>query len=373
MNEIFPVGRPALAEDVVDRNTFMDETAVRLADGQSVMIASPRRTGKSSVALEILRRLAKRDFLTAAVDLFYVASIEELAAKIFKAVVETETGPRRLAVHSLKTLREWLLSPEIHARLREFEVGVLLSHPTMEPLELLETALITAENLAARRDRRMIILLDEFQEIDRLGGELLEQRLRALLQQQRHTAYLFLGSHTTLMQTLFAGRGRALYRLATLSPLPPIPADAWKDYLTQRFVSVGLPLSSPAEHLILEKTGGHPAGVMALAYDAYLLGRIRDQAEISSDTIFEAYENTLTALSPIYNSLWAEIHRIRHGDLVLKAITNDVPPYSLSLAPHIVQRALKALTDSSVLYKGSARGDYRLVEPIFGDWIKRRG
>ena len=45
MVEIFPVGRPAGPGDVVDRDTFIQESTVRLADGQSVMISNPRIEG----------------------------------------------------------------------------------------------------------------------------------------------------------------------------------------------------------------------------------------------------------------------------------------------------------------------------------------
>lgn len=75
-----------------------------LRQSMKVLDCVPGNARDVSVALEILRRLVARDFLTASVDLFYVASNEELAATIFKAVIETEPGPRRLAVYSLNAL-----------------------------------------------------------------------------------------------------------------------------------------------------------------------------------------------------------------------------------------------------------------------------
>ena len=56
----FPTGRPAAPEDVVDREGFIFEAVERLLMGNDVMLASPRRIGKSSVAGEVQRRLQSR-------------------------------------------------------------------------------------------------------------------------------------------------------------------------------------------------------------------------------------------------------------------------------------------------------------------------
>jgi uncharacterized protein len=62
---IFPLGKIVSSCDVVDRNTFIQDTKFRLQDGNSVMLSGPRRTGKSSVAYEILRQLKEEGCYTA--------------------------------------------------------------------------------------------------------------------------------------------------------------------------------------------------------------------------------------------------------------------------------------------------------------------
>ena len=59
-DSLFPVGRVAGPDDVVDREPFIDLIVHELISGQSVMIAGPRRIGKTSVAYEILRRLEQK-------------------------------------------------------------------------------------------------------------------------------------------------------------------------------------------------------------------------------------------------------------------------------------------------------------------------
>src|SRR2546425_8025508 len=64
----FPVGGPVPASDLVGRETYIRRLAERLGDGNHVLVAGPRRIGKTSGILEVLRRLRRRGALTADVD-----------------------------------------------------------------------------------------------------------------------------------------------------------------------------------------------------------------------------------------------------------------------------------------------------------------
>lgn len=369
---IFPFGKLAGAEDIVDRETFIREVVQRLSDGHSVILAGPRRIGKSSVAAEILRRLRAQGAYTAEVDLFHVTSLEEFATKLLHAVLENRTGRYHRAVKALRGIKEWLSGSELRAKVLDLELGLSLGGgEDPEPEEILETAVDAAERLARTDGRRMVILLDEFQEMDRLGGDPLLKRLRALFQQQQHTAYLFLGSQTTLMRTIFGDRRQAFYRFAVLLDLPPIPDSAWEEYIVRRLQEHGIGITGAALETLLRKTGGHPYCVMAVAYNAYLFAKMDGMTRISADAIHYAYEQTLDHLEEFYNIQWAEIRRTKHADAVLRAIVEGGQPYALGLHAGAVSKALKYLIRISVLVKGKGRGEYRLVEPMFGDWVRR--
>ncbi|BDG59389.1 AAA family ATPase [Caldinitratiruptor microaerophilus] len=371
MAAVFPFGKPAGPEDIVDREEFIAELVERLSDGHSVILAGPRRIGKSSVAGEVLRRLRERGAYTAQLDLFHVTSTEEFGVKLLRAVLENRTGPYHHAVRALRGLREWLSRAELKAKVHDLELGLTFSTGSPDPEEVLETAVNTAEQLATRDGRQMVVLLDEFQEVDRIGGEPLLKRLRALFQQQSRVAYLFLGSQTTLLRTIFGDRRQAFYRFATLLQLPPVPEHAWEEYIRRRLADHDLTISGPALDTLLSKTGGHPYCVMAVAYNAYLSAKLEGVREITSDMVHFAYEQTMDHLDEFYTVQWAEIRRIQHADAVLRAVVEGGQPYALPLYPSAVSKALRYLMRISILHKGTQRGQYELVEPMFGDWVRR--
>src|SRR5881409_213416 len=74
----FPVGGPVPAADLVGREAYLRRLVDRLEDGNHVLVAGPRRIGKTSIILEALRRLKRRGAHTAYVDCLGATDIRGL-------------------------------------------------------------------------------------------------------------------------------------------------------------------------------------------------------------------------------------------------------------------------------------------------------
>ena len=240
---LFPVGTLAGPDDVVDREAFMADAAAELTSGQSLVVAGPRRTGKTSVGKAVLAELDRAGCHTAYVDLFFATGLESLATQLVQAVVSNRLGMKNRVIHSWEELLSWLGGFQVTERLAGLEVALTRIGPHRTPEQMLDAALVLSEQMAARDQKRLVVLLDEFQEVNRLGGTLLLQRMRAHFQQQRWCTYLFLGSQASLLNALFAERQRALYRFALLRDLPPVPDEAWRMYLHRKFEGEGVELT----------------------------------------------------------------------------------------------------------------------------------
>ncbi|MFC1496815.1 hypothetical protein ACFL52_05310 [Candidatus Margulisiibacteriota bacterium] len=90
MKQFFSFGKPAKGSQLIDRKTTIKDILFDLSGGQSVVLASPRRLGKSSVVLETLRKLRKKGFFTVYIDLFEKSSLFELAEGIIEGVLKTK-------------------------------------------------------------------------------------------------------------------------------------------------------------------------------------------------------------------------------------------------------------------------------------------
>src|SRR5260221_12735518 len=91
----FPLGGPVPAADLVGREGYIRRPAARLRDRNHTLIAGPRRIGKTSVMLEILRRPRRKGIHTANVDCMGATDIPRLGERLADAVHQNVSGADR--------------------------------------------------------------------------------------------------------------------------------------------------------------------------------------------------------------------------------------------------------------------------------------
>jgi len=147
-DKLFPLGYPVPEEDLVGRLPFIDALVARLEEGNSVMLAGPRRIGKTSLAEEALRRLKDKEYYTLSVDCFSIRDKEHLAERIMEECLANRTGlPKTLAAVREK-LRQFGPVP-VSLKLQDLEMEVrLFVSKKASPDELLDQALEFPQKLA---------------------------------------------------------------------------------------------------------------------------------------------------------------------------------------------------------------------------------
>lgn len=367
MEALFPKGHVLGSGDVLERRGFVQEITLRLLSGDSVMLAGPRRTGKTSVAVEALRRLAHSGCYVLNLDLFHVTSMDDFAVQLMAQAISLRTGPLQKFSHTVGELYRMLQRADVAVTIHDLEIHARLNPATQDANEIIDAALSILEDIAKKDHRRVVVLLDEFQETERLGGTLLLKRMRSVMQQQTETSYLFLGSEPSLLHALFADRRQAFYRFATMLHLPTIPDAEWETYITKKFNQVGITISHDAVILLLKHTGGHPFCVMAALGESYYGARLGQRTSINVSEMFDALSQAALTLEPIYDELWRQILAIHGGAFVARQVAYNHLPYR-GLDATVARRALTKLRNLSILQK-LGRGEYLFVEPMFQQWI----
>ena len=173
------VGDTARSRHVVGK--FINELVERLYLGDSTVLIGTHRLDNTRVAFEGLNRLRDRGCYAIEVDLLNVTSVEDLGNCILQKIQHYE--------------REMLNTD-------------------------LGNALLTAQQIAERDGKRMIIVFYEWQEVERIGGETLAKQLRSIMQHQNHITYLFVGNDPSRLKTMFASDRQPFYRFATILEIP---------------------------------------------------------------------------------------------------------------------------------------------------------
>ncbi|HEY8450154.1 MAG TPA: ATP-binding protein [Bacillota bacterium] len=372
MQPLFPIGRVVPPEDLVGREPAIAELVNRLLSGQSVIIAGPRRIGKTSVVEEALRRLRSAGHYAGRVDLLRVTSVQELVESIADACLGNLTKTRR----ALHTLREWVRGrvPEVQFRAAlgphaELALSFAAQAESRSEGEMLEDALALPQEMAARSGVRFFLAYDEFQEVVKLNSGLLG-RMRALMILQDRVTFVFLGSRESMIQKLFVKKNEPFYRFAVEWHLPPVPDEAWRSYLLRKYREAGFdPVSETAVRDLVRLAGGHPMDTMLLANETVLVARETAARSISADMVTVAFERTMNSLARAFDEVWQDLDdAARH---VLKRLAAGEPPYAPPAPnPGRVKRAIDRLLAAGILER-PARGRYRFVETMFAEHIRR--
>jgi uncharacterized protein len=172
----------------------------------------------------------------------------------------------------------------------------------MQPLSIFSA--LTAQ-VAARRKRRIALVMDEFQSILEID-EGLPRKMRAIFQFQTDVAHVYLGSKQHLLHRVFTDANAPLYNSAKVLPLGPIAVEDLKPFIEDRFDSTSNRITREAIEYLLSVTGGHPHDTQKLAYFTWNLAhagrRIINVADVQL-----ALQHVLTTDTARYTELWESL------------------------------------------------------------------
>jgi hypothetical protein len=298
------VGPPVLPQWQIGREGDIARLSASLGEGDHVVLADERRTGKTTVALGALELLAEDETnVIVAVDLSRAIdsgeSLDEAIA-VQVAAQRSELARRARQAGNL-ALRLWNLVRG--AGLIEGEEGEAIE-ALVEELRVATDrgtgwALDAAVHLAEDKGGRATVLIDEAQLLhdwadrDQVAAQLLA-RMRA---PERPIAFLFAGSEPSLVQTLFS-KGGLLEFDAHDFHLSPIDSQPWREGLRRAFRALDAEIATRAVDLILEATAGHPHRTMLVA------NRAHEEADFAHEAVVDEAVATVAIERARDSRLW---------------------------------------------------------------------
>src|SRR5215218_9775099 len=378
--ELFPTDSPLPAGRLIGRRDAVSEVATRLDAGTHLVIAGPRRTGKTSVCEAAVGRLVRRGAYTAKVDLFRVSDAGELAESLASAVIANRSAAHRALRRARSAGRAALSAAQGRAVLKmvgELGEGVELALTpglaAQDPERALDLALELPDRVARADGKRMILFFDEFQELASArrpygDPDAVTNRMRAVFQRTEAVSYLFAGSIEHVMRDLFAPSRRAFSGFGSFYSLRPIADEEWHAGLAERFAADGCTVSEAALARIVELGGGHPRATMRIAQQAHLVSLELDTRKISLDLVELGFRRALEGDRPTMEQLVERIRLLhKQGLLVARTVAAGDPP-PRRIQPGVRDRVLKLLRDAGIV-EHEGRGRWRVIDPLLRRYL----
>ena len=377
--------RPFRFGEIVEGEYFTDRDAEGRAlkedihHGLNVVLISPRRLGKTSLVLHVIHELRREGALVAYVDLLRAPSKERLAAHLAAALYAGLESPFDRARQRAATFFQHLritpkptLNPDGSL---SFEFGASMAAGDRDADQTLEQLLLMPAEIARTRQRRVALVLDEFQEIVELDPRL-PGLMRGVFQAQAEVAHVFMGSRQHLLRRVFTDRGQPLYRLAKPMSLGPIPTEVFVPFVRERFAAGHSQITAEAAVHLVQLAEGHPNDTQELGHFTWALAVAEGKAA-SVDTVERALSAVLEAEAARFVDLWEGL--TAHQRLVLLAVALDegVGLYreDMRRRHHLgpaarIQKTVQRLLERELveLVAGAA---YRVADVFFRQWLRR--
>ena len=279
----------------VSGSSFFDRVKVKRAmlntldGGSNIVLYGPRRYGKSSLVGELLNDLRRRGTACAELNLMDIASLDDFIAKYARAVYR-ELAPVTGALSQVAGLFKRITptvsiddegKPELKFTISSARAGI----------DALRDVLELPAKLCAR-GQRMVIALDEFQEVSDLGlGPQFERTMRSIVERQTNVSYVFLGSKSHLIERMFSAKSRPFYNAAQKFLLKRPPADESASFLIDRFKSSGLALATPLADEMVRRVDNVPYYLQALGSWVFNATTGRNAKSVSRADIDEGFSD----------------------------------------------------------------------------------
>ena len=337
--------------DMVNEVAYIEQF---IKSANHLVMISPRRFGKSSLVAKAVKESGRKNIT---LNLQSVTSVSDLSAKLLREFFK---------VHPMERIRHLIAHFRIVPMISTNPVtGAMdVSFQSGAPEEvLLEDVLNLLERAHSEKDR-LIVVLDEFQEIKDISSDL-DRQLRSIMQEQKHINYILLGSQESMMTDIFENKKSPFYHFGELMRLGKLPRQDFYDYLVERLSAVFPESCKVLADRILNFTECHPYYSQQLAANVWQIGVLQPKSE---DVLQAAVDHIVVSHALDYERIWMGFKRTNRW--ILQRLASGKSLQDGEYRTSTIYSALKRLQkDGYAIYSDH----YELEDPFFKQWILRQG
>ena len=263
----------------IGRKEEIRRLKMNFEEGINTILISPRRWGKTSLVRKVCEVVDRKKVIPVFVDIFKCKTEYEFYNALAEAVLKQTASKAELWMDNARDFIARLspkvsFSPEPNS---EFALSLGISPKTHAPEEILSLA----EEIAQKKQKRIVVCIDEFQQIGEMADSVsIQKRLRSVWQHQRLTSYCLFGSKKHTMMNVFQKRNMPLYQFGDFKFLDKIPTETWVEYIVQHFKDRQRTISTEQAAKICQLVDNYSSYVQQLSW---LVFSLIDEGQVVTD------------------------------------------------------------------------------------------
>lgn len=384
MPEPFKIGKPVYPPYFINRKKEIEElhrllSAVKTKSSTNVALIGLRRTGKTSIIENLIKRFEKdKKIICIDMDCYGIPSKIRFSELFMKKILDEyarkthdKAFSEKLKIYLKKSISSIFGSiSELEISIQEYlKFSIKLKEANNED-EIIESALNYIEALAEDKNVFFIVALDEFQDLFEWDANFLK-RLRTIIQKQKRVAYIFSGSITTIMNDLVYKKSSPFYHQLHPMFIKYLPENEVKKFFKRRLGLRKLKIENSAIDKVVELTNCLPEYVQRLGIE--IVYKFSDKKMIRSGEIENAFENIIQELDGEFLNFFKRLPNqqkeiliaIVKGKKTASEIAKDLRKPVTSIPSQI-----NRIINSGILEK--ADRCYKITDPLFQKWLEKR-
>lgn len=371
MEKAFVYGMSVGGNNFTDRIEETKRIKLDFENGVNVILISPRRMGKTSLIKKVISEIDNPMLKIVYMDIYDCRSEYDFYNRFAETIMKSTGNHLEQVMENIKRFLVRIspkisFSPEPNS---EFSVSLGITPKDYSPEEILNLP----ERIAKEQGVRLVVCIDEFQQIGEFTDSLtIQKRLRGVWQHHQNVSYCFFGSKKHLMENIFQNRRMPFYQFGEMLHLKCIPTVYWVPFICSRFEKYGKKIAEEYASRICQVVKNYSSYVQQLAWNV--------MAETEKEVNEESFKEGLKALLEQNSSLFIQqtdglttyqLNFIRllckdiHSGFTTQAVSEIYPLGSKSN----IDRIKKSLVDKEIIT--IEKDGIFLADSVFELWFKR--
>ena len=356
-----------------DRKKETEDIVRFLDNGANVTLISPRRYGKTGLIYHIFDVLSARKKCPELfyVDIYATNSVDDFLA-VFAESIAKVLKKESLVKSFLKFLGRIrpVVSQDPFSGESKFSFTLDTDADRRYSLKALLDYLEHLPN-------KVIVAIDEFQQIREYEGMSMEALLRTYIQPLTNVQFIFSGSRKHVMADMFTSEKSPFYESAALYTLDKIDREVYAQFISKQFEKQKKHIAEEAVEYILDWTRCHTFYTQTLCNRVFATGKketaLVDVLVEADGILKENHDTFLERRALLTPRQWKFLIAVaKEGDVSEPTSSAFLQKYGLG-APSTVARLLDSLTDKELLLetKSLASSSYCVYNVFFSRWLER--
>lgn len=299
LNNPFTTTGYVAPEYFCDREKEANHIIEAINSNRNLTLISLRRMGKTALLKHVEHLLLRKNFEFLYLDLLPTQSSTEFLNLLASSLIKSKNKERSITdklLRALSTLRP-VISYDPLSGQPNVTLTVLNSNEAYAGINQIMEIINGIK-------KRIVIVLDEFQQINYYQENNLEAVLRSIVQQYPVISFIFSGSNKHMLETMFTSTTRPFFGSSDIMNLDRIPGISYSAFIKNQFKSGGMNIESQEIDDILNWCRFHTFyvqyfcnrlyGTGIIEVDKNVINRIKLEIIESFTPSFQTYKNLLT-------------------------------------------------------------------------------